>query len=54
LVRVEGGGLSIEGWIVKGIRDEGGTWDIDGTFTIQTKDGELLKVNGWCCDVEVR
>lgn len=54
-VRVEGGdALSIEGWIVKGIRDEDGTWDLDGTFTVQTEDGELFKVNGWCCDVEVQ
>ena len=45
---------SIEGEIVGGIREEDGTWDLDGVFTVRTEDGDLIKVNGWCCMTEVQ
>jgi len=48
------GAQSIEGEIVAGVRDEDGTWDLDGRFTVRTDEGELFRVNGWCCHVEVR
>jgi len=53
-VLVEGGGQTIEGQIVKGVRDPDGAWDLDGVFTVQTEDGELLKVHGWNCVTEVQ
>ncbi len=53
-VLVEGGGQTIEGQIVKGVRDLDGAWDLDGVFTVQTEDGELLKVHGWNCVTEVQ
>ena len=45
---------SIEGEIVGGVREEDGTWDLDSVFTVLTEDGELVKVNGWCCMTEVQ
>ena len=45
---------SIEGEIVGGVREEDGTWDLDGVFTVLTVDGDLVKVNGWCCMTEVQ
>ena len=48
------GQLYLEGEIVGGVRDEDGGWDLDGTFTVRTDDGELVRVNGWCCFVEVQ
>ena len=45
---------SIQGEIVGGVRDEDGSWDLDGVFTVLTDDGELVKVNGWCCLTEVQ
>ena len=45
---------SIEGEIVGGVREEDGTWDLDGVFTVLTDDGDLVKVNGWCCMTEVQ
>lgn len=53
-VLVEGGGETVEGQIVKGVRDEDGQWDLDGVFTVQTEDGELVKVHGWNCITEVQ
>lgn len=53
-VLVEGGCESIEGQIVKGVRDADGTWDLDGVFTVQTDDGELVRVTGWNCVTEIR
>ena len=53
-VLVEGGCETIEGQIVKGVRDERGEWDFDGVFTVQTEDGSLFKVNGWTCTTEVQ
>ena len=44
----------IEGEIVGGVRQEDGTWDLDGVFTVRTEDGDLIKVNGWCCITEVQ
>ena len=52
-VLIDGGGATIEGQVVKGLRDEHGTWDFDGIFTVQTEDGELIKVRGWNCVTEV-
>ena len=52
-VLVEGGGQTVEGQVVKGVRDGDGSWDFDGVFTVQTEDGELLKVHGWNCLTEV-
>jgi len=43
----------IEGEIVAGVRDQDGTWDLDGRFTVRSDEGELFRVNGWCCHVEV-
>jgi len=45
---------SIEGEIVGGVREEDGTWDLDGVFTVRTEDGDLIKVNGWSCITEVQ
>lgn len=45
---------SIGGEIVGGVREEDGTWDLDGVFTVLTDDGDLVKVNGWCCMTEVQ
>jgi len=53
-VSVEGGMLSVEGEIVGGVREEDGTWDLDGVFTVRTDDGDLLRINGWCCVTEVQ
>ena len=53
-VLVEGGGQTIEGQIVKGVRDPDGAWDLDGVFTVQTEDGGLHKVHGWNCVTEVQ
>lgn len=51
-VLVESGGETIEGQVVKGLRDEHGAWDFDNAFTVQTEDGELVKVRGWNCITE--
>ena len=53
-VLVEGGGETVEGQIVRGLRDEDGQWDLDGVFTVQTDDGDLVKVHGWNCITEVQ
>ncbi len=53
-VLVEGGGQTIEGQVVKGVRDPDGAWDLDGVFTVQTEDGELVRVHGWNCVTEVQ
>lgn len=52
-VLVEGGGETIEGQVVKGLRDEHGAWDFGSIFTVQTEGGELIKVRGWNCVTEV-
>ena len=52
-VLVDGGGATIDGRVVKGLRDEHGTWDFDSMFTVQTENGELIKVRGWNCVTEV-
>ena len=52
-VVVEGGCETVEGQIVRGVRDEAGEWDLDGVFTVQTEDGELIRVNGWACITEI-
>jgi hypothetical protein len=52
-VLVEGGSETIEGQIVKGVRDADGSWDLDTVFTVQTEDGDLIRVNGWACTTEV-
>lgn len=53
LVLVEGGGEVIEGRIVGGVRDDDGTWDLDGEFTVLTEEGDRFKVCGWNCITEV-
>lgn len=45
---------SNEGKIVGGVREEDGTWELDGVFTVRTDDGGLVKVNGWCCITEMQ
>lgn len=52
-VLVEGGGETVEEQVVKGLRDEHGAWDFGSAFTVQTGDGELIKVCGWNCITEV-
>ena len=52
-VVVNGGFEVVEGKVVDGVRDEDGTWDFDGIFTIETDDGERLKVHGWNCIVDI-
>ena len=52
-VVVEGGGQVVEGQIVRGLRDLDGQWDLDSVFTVETEDGELVKVHGWNCITEV-
>ena len=53
-VHVESGDgvQSIEGEIVGGVREEDGTWDLDGVFAVRTDDGDLINVQGWCCVTE--
>ncbi len=54
LIVMDGYGMSsIEGIVVSGIKDEDGTWDLDGRFVLLTDDGERFVVNGWCCLIEV-
>ena len=54
LIVMDGYGMSsVEGIIVGGMKDEDGTWDLDGRFVLLTDDGERLAVNGWCCLIEV-
>lgn len=36
----------VKGEIVGGVREEDGTWDLDGVFTVRTEDEDLIKVNG--------
>ena len=52
-VLVEGGCETVEGEVVRGVRDPDGAWDFDGAFTIRTEDGDLVRVNGWNCTTEV-
>ena len=51
------GSQSLEGVIVDGQRDEDGSFDLDAEFTVFTTDdnpgGELIRVNGANCDVEI-
>ena len=46
---------TVEGVVVDGtpICDYGGPWDLDDTFTVLEDDGSLVRVNGWCCEVDV-
>jgi hypothetical protein len=59
LVYVEAGdgSQSLEGVIVDGQRDEDGAFELDAYFTVFTTDGnpggELIRVNGANCDVEI-
>ena len=53
LVRVDGDGGAIEGKIVKGVRTEDGTWDLDGVFLVETAEGERFSVLGWNCITQV-
>ena len=53
-VLVEGGCETIEGQVVRGMRDADGAWDLDGVFTVQTEDGDLVRVNGWNCITEIQ
>lgn len=48
------GQQEIEGEIVGGVRDEDGTWDLDGVFTVRTDDDELVRVTGWNCLTEIK
>lgn len=47
------GQMFIEGAIVAGVRDYDGAWDLDGTFTVLTDEGERIRVNGWVCFVDI-
>ncbi len=54
LIVMDGYGMSsVQGVIVSGVKDEDGTWDLDGWFVLLTDDGERFTVNGWCCLIEV-
>ena len=48
------GQQEIKGEIVGGLRDEDGTWDLDGVFTVRTDDDELVRVTGWNCLTEIK
>ena len=50
-VCVEGGrgDAHVTGEVVDGALDEDGRWNIDGVFTVRTEEGDLVRVNGWCC-----
>lgn len=53
---VSGDGCSsVEGVVIDGtpIDEYGGPWDLDDTFTVLSTDNELVRVNGWCCNVDV-
>lgn len=52
-VLVEGDSETVEGQIVKGVRDSNGVWDLGAVFTVQTEDGTLIRVHGWNCSTEV-
>jgi len=49
--------MELEGVVVDGSRDEDGAFDLDAEFTVFTTDGnpsgELIRVNGANCDVEI-
>jgi hypothetical protein len=53
IVMDDAGMSSIAGVIVRGVKDEDGTWGLDGRFVLLTDDGERFAVNGWCCLIEV-
>lgn len=59
LVRIEAddGSMTVEGVIVDGERDENGDIELDAEFTVFTTDdkpsGELIRVFGWNCHVEI-
>ena len=44
----------LEGEIVGGVREEDGSWDLDGVFILRTERGDLVNIDGWCCLTEVR
>ena len=48
------GQQEIEGEIVGGVREEDGTWDLDGLFTVRTDEDELVRVTGWNCLTEIK
>ena len=48
------GQQEIEGEIVGGTREEDGTWDLDGVFTVRTDEDDLVRVTGWNCLTELR
>jgi len=43
----------LEGEIAVGVREEDGSGDLDGVFTLRTEGGDLANINGWCCVTEV-
>ena len=51
IVLIEGGCETVEGQIVKGVRDANRDWDLDNVFTVPTDEGE--RVNGWACVTEI-
>jgi hypothetical protein len=53
IVMDDTGMSSIAGVIVRGVKDEDGTWDLDSRFVLLTDEGERFAVNGWCCLIEV-
>lgn len=46
-VSADDGMSLLEGLVIDGDWEPDIGWDFDGTFTIITDDGEILKVNGW-------
>jgi hypothetical protein len=56
-VEADDGSQALDGIIVDGLRDEDGSFDLDAEFTVFTTDnnpgGELIRVNGACCHVEI-
>jgi len=54
LIVMDDTGMStIAGVIVRGVKNEDGTWDLDSRFVLLTDEGERFAVNGWCCLIEV-
>jgi hypothetical protein len=55
LVHVKAGdhSMELEGVVVDGPRDESGAFDLDAEFTVFTPSGELIRVNGANCHVEI-
>lgn len=45
-ISTSNGMYDVEGLLIHGQRD-GEEWDLNGTLTLLTEDGEIISINGW-------